>query len=139
MSDTDFWNRIRPAPYDDDPPERAELAAEIGYLRRELADVQGHSNTVATQEQPSTMLHAEVRRLTASVEAMRAALPPMLATIPDAAEALGVSISTVRRSIKSGDLPTRRLGRSVRVDLSRCRGLDGDDIARLARAARGGR
>ncbi len=41
--------------------------------------------------------------------------PPALLTIPDVAERLQVSIKTVRRWIVSGDLPTVRLGRQIRI------------------------
>jgi excisionase family DNA binding protein len=130
------WSRIRGVPDDDDPPDRAELVAEVAWLRRELA---GLHTQPERQEGPPALLVGEVRRLAASVEAMKASLPALLATIPEAAEALGVSVSTVRRGIKDGSIPYRRIGRSVRVDLSACKGLDADDVARLARAARSGR
>ncbi|GLR78896.1 helix-turn-helix domain-containing protein (plasmid) [Azospirillum oryzae] len=41
--------------------------------------------------------------------------PPALLTIPDVAERLQVSVKTVRRWIVSGDLPTVRLGRQIRI------------------------
>jgi excisionase family DNA binding protein len=90
--------------------------------------------------EPPTVLAGEVRRLASQIELMRAALPPLLATIPDAAEILGLSVSTVRRGVKDGSIPSRRFGqKGVRVDLTRCRGLDSTEIAQLARAARSGR
>ncbi len=36
-------------------------------------------------------------------------------TIPEVAEALRVSVPTVRRLIKSGDLPARQVGRQWRI------------------------
>ncbi|CAO3424258.1 helix-turn-helix domain-containing protein [Azospirillum endophyticum] len=41
--------------------------------------------------------------------------PPALLTIPEVADRLQVSIKTVRRWIVSGDLPTVRLGRQIRI------------------------
>lgn len=41
--------------------------------------------------------------------------PPALLTIPDVADRLQVSIKTVHRWIVSGDLPTVRLGRQIRI------------------------
>ncbi|WP_377805895.1 helix-turn-helix domain-containing protein [Azospirillum sp. A29] len=41
--------------------------------------------------------------------------PPLLLTIPDVADRLQVSIKTVRRWIVSGELPTVRLGRQIRI------------------------
>jgi excisionase family DNA binding protein len=43
--------------------------------------------------------------------------PPKLVTVADAAETLGVSEVTVRRRIKDGRLPSKRVGRAIRVDL----------------------
>lgn len=56
-------------------------------------------------------------RLTAAVEAMNRRAPALV-TIPQAAEALGVSTDTIRRRIKRGEIPHRRLGRAIRLDLS---------------------
>jgi excisionase family DNA binding protein len=135
VSDID-WTWIRGVPWEDDPLDRAELAAEIERLRCRLTQRSASNDRTA---EPASLLHAEIRRLAASVEMMRAALPPLLVTMDVAAETLGVSLSTIRRMISAGDLPSRRLGRSVRVDLSACKGLDGNDIARLAREARASR
>ncbi|AWB07302.1 excisionase (plasmid) [Azospirillum humicireducens] len=41
--------------------------------------------------------------------------PAALLTIPDVADRLQVSIKSVRRWIVSGDLPTVRLGRQIRI------------------------
>jgi excisionase family DNA binding protein len=40
---------------------------------------------------------------------------PVLRSIGQTAEHLGVSIKTVRRWVASGDLPSYRLGRSIRI------------------------
>lgn len=70
---------------------------------------------VAAQLAP---LRAELRQMTAEVQALRRALPPQLLTQAQAAEHLGLSLSTVRRRVKDGTLPSKRVGRSVRVDVS---------------------
>jgi excisionase family DNA binding protein len=62
-------------------------------------------------------LESELRRMSAEVEALRRALPPQLVTLPEAARHLSVSVATVRRRVKDGSIPSRRIGRSVRVDL----------------------
>lgn len=67
-------------------------------------------------------MRAELRRVTAELEALRRALPPQLVTMTEAAKRLDVSLSTVRRRVKDGELPSRNVGRSVRVDLSALRG-----------------
>jgi excisionase family DNA binding protein len=61
-------------------------------------------------------LHAEVAALRVLVEKLAG---PKLVTVAEAASRLGVSEVTVRRHIRSGRLPYKRFGRSVRVDLSR--------------------
>lgn len=72
----------------------------------------------------------------AKLEGVRAALPPALATIPEAAARFKVSVPTMRRWVKRGDVPTVRIGNTVRVDLSRLHGADARDVARLAAEAR---
>jgi excisionase family DNA binding protein len=132
------WNGIRGAPWEDDAPDRAELIAELEGLRREVADARRMPERSSTQQSPS-IVSGDLRRLAEKIDAISSRLPSLLVPIPDAAAALGVSVSTVRRGIKSGDLPHRKIGRSVRVDLSACKGLDANDIAQLARKARSGR
>lgn len=57
-------------------------------------------------------------RLTRAVEALR---PTVLVSVNEAARRLGVTSKTVRRRIRDGKLPVKRIGRAVRVDL---RGYD---------------
>lgn len=74
--------------------------------------------------------------LRADVEVMKSALPPLFKTIPEAAELFGVSIPTMRRWVKTGKVPTRTVENTVRVDVSRLRGVDAAEIARKAEEAR---
>ncbi len=71
----------------------------------------------------------------AKLESVRVALPPVLATIPEAATAFKVSIPTMRRWVKRGDVPTVKVGNTVRVDLSRLHGKDAATIASQAAEA----
>lgn len=82
-------------------------------------------------------LQAEVQRLAAEVAGLRRSLPPMLVSLPEAARALGVSLSTIRRRARDGSLPVRRVGRLIRVDLAAIRPLTGEEVAREARRLRG--
>ena len=77
--------------------------------------------------------------LTAKVEALRAASPPLLVTVQEAAAICKVSVPTMRRWVKGGQVPVVKVASTVRVDLSRVRGVDAKDIARMAREARGQR
>lgn len=81
-------------------------------------------------------LTREVASLRAEVSALRGALPPALLPIPDAAAALGVSVSTLRRRIRLGEVPVTHIGRSVRVDVSALRPSSHAEVVRLADAAR---
>jgi excisionase family DNA binding protein len=63
-------------------------------------------------------------------------LPSPLVTVEEAARVLGTSTATIRRWASAGEIPVLRVGRRIRVDLSKMRGRDQDDIARLARDAK---
>ncbi len=73
-----------------------------------------------------------MRALADTVGALRDAMPPMLVDIAEAAERSGVSVSTLRRRIRAGEIPVRRLGRRVRVDLARLAPLSESAAAQLA-------
>lgn len=81
---------------------------------------------------------AELRRVTAELEALRKALPPQLVSMPEAAKRLGVSLATVRRRVADRSLPSRRIGRTVRVDLSGLHTMPEAEVTRLATRARTG-
>lgn len=83
----------------------------------------------------STEALREVRRMAEELAMLRRSLPAPTGTIDDAARCWGLSVSSVRRAIKRGDVPVRRVGRRVLVDLSH-RPLGGDAVATLARIAR---
>lgn len=79
-----------------------------------------------------------LERIEGELVALRRAAGPRLVTVAEAAEALGVSTRTVARWIRAGEVPVRRIGRSVRVDLAALRPLGDADVAQLAHAAREG-
>ena len=81
-------------------------------------------------------LEAQVTALTEAVEGLRRAVPGSFVPVPEAARILGVSLSTMRRRIRVGEVPVKRIGRSVRVDLGALRPPADADVARLADAAR---
>lgn len=82
-------------------------------------------------------LKAGMEGLHAEVTLLREALPSMLVSVPEAAHRLGVSVATVRRLIKRGDVVATSVGRSIRVDVASIRAIDSTAVARLARQARG--
>jgi excisionase family DNA binding protein len=83
-----------------------------------------------------TPILLEMRQLAAAINSMNRCLPPALLDPGEAAKALGVSLSTVRRRIKDGTLPVRRIGRSLRVDLSALNPPAERDVICLAEVAK---
>ncbi len=83
-------------------------------------------------------LRAEVAELHAVLMSLRQAMPPMLVPVTVAAERLGVSVPTVRRLVRSGRLPSVKVGSSVRVDLATLRAVDDEEVTQLAAHARRG-
>jgi hypothetical protein len=83
-------------------------------------------------------LVSEIRELRATVEALRAASPPKLATVTELVRLGFGSPATVRRRIADGTYPCVRHGRSVRVDLAALKPIDPATVAALADAARRG-
>jgi excisionase family DNA binding protein len=81
-------------------------------------------------------LAEEVRGLKAEVAALRAVSPPRFGTVRDAARILLCSEQTVRRKVDLREIPSTRVGRSVRVDLTALRPTDPATVARLAVEAR---
>lgn len=81
-------------------------------------------------------MRADVGRLTAQVEAMRRAIPPVLVSMAEAARRLGLSVSTIRRRVRDGSLPSRRIGNALRVDLTGLHAVDEAEVVRLADRAR---
>jgi excisionase family DNA binding protein len=67
-------------------------------------------------------LDLRLARIEEALAALRRSTPSALVPVDEAARLLGLSVSTVRRQIKSGALPSRRIGRSVRIDLAALRG-----------------
>lgn len=66
----------------------------------------------------------------------RRALPSQLVTVKEASRVLGVHEDTIRRRIADGTIPSRKLGKLVRVDLSdAARGPSDDEVARTASRA----
>jgi excisionase family DNA binding protein len=58
-----------------------------------------------------------------------------LVSVHEAAERLGVSVNTVRRRVKSGEIPCTRIGKVLRLDLSKVRVLDQEEVEEMAQRA----
>jgi excisionase family DNA binding protein len=101
-----------------DEKRHIPVAREPVTARRPSSDVAG---LAALLQLPVEMqaLRSDVAQLRATVDQLRRALPPVLLSVHDAANALGVSTVTVRRMVRSGKLAHVRVGRSVKVDMTR--------------------
>jgi excisionase family DNA binding protein len=80
----------------------------------------------------------QLQDLTKAVRALEARLPPPLVSVRAAAKILDCSIATIRRKVAAGEVSYIRIGRTVRVDLSKLKTMDRYDVAELVgRAQRG--
>jgi excisionase family DNA binding protein len=80
-------------------------------------------------------LQDQVELLTAAIRSLERHLPAPLVSVQDAAERLGVSVNTVRRRVKSGDIPCTRIGKAVRIDLTKVRPLDQTEVDEMTERA----
>ncbi len=110
--------RREPVTVSFDERRHVPIARDAAPTKRAHADVSG---LAALLQLPIEMqaLRSDVMQLRATVEQLRRALPPVLLSVGDAANALGVSTVTVRRMIRAGRLAHVRIGRSVKVDLTK--------------------
>jgi excisionase family DNA binding protein len=115
-----------------------ELAADLGVAPGELvrlgAEALRRSRGFPGSPGPGAPLPVDAAALAREIAAV--VRLPSLVPVADAARLLRVSLSTMRRRIRGGDIPVRRIGRSVRVDLAALRPLGDGEVARLARASR---
>ncbi len=84
-------------------------------------------------------LRLELQRLAAEVSDLRQALPPLLVSVPIAAERLGVSLSTARRRVRDGEWLVRRDGRRVLVDLGTLHAKTNEELSDVPRSLRSDR
>ena len=80
-------------------------------------------------------LQGQVETLTAAVRTLARQIPAPLVSVHEAAERLGVSVNTVRRRVKSGEIPCTRIGKVLRIDLSKVRVLDEEEVEEMAQRA----
>ena len=80
-------------------------------------------------------LQDKVATLTVAIRSLERHLPAPLVSVHQAAERLGVSVNTVRRRVKSGEMPCTRIGKALRIDLTKVRPLDSEEILELATQA----
>lgn len=98
----------------------------LASLLDALADIPARQ---AKLEQQASQILGEI----ASIERR---LPPTLVGVSEAATICGVSIPTIRRWIKGGEIRSIKIGGTLRVDVSRLRGSDSAEVIHLASDAR---
>ena len=77
-------------------------------------------------------LEAQVSALTGALRGLEERLPARVVTVEEAAQHLSVSVQTIRRWCKAGQLPYVRRGRELRIDLTKVRAMDAAGVRRLA-------
>lgn len=89
----------------------------------------------AILDQHLAPVRRDLERVGRELEALRAALPPALVPLKEAAKRMGVSVKTARRRVDSGEWPARQDGdgKRILVDLGALRPMSEEKIARLAR------
>ena len=75
-------------------------------------------------------LEAQVTALTGAVRGLEERLPPRLVSVEEAAQHLSISVQTVRRWCKAGQLAYVRRGRQLRIDLTKVRAFTNDELRR---------
>lgn len=68
--------------------------------------------------------------------ALERRLPPQLGDVATVARLSGLSLATIRRRVKDGSIPSRKIGGRVLIDLGALRPTPTDEIAALAEQAR---
>jgi len=71
-----------------------------------------------TLEEVADGLYAELRRVSAQIEAVRKMLPPSVGSLRDAAKILHCDPSTVYRAFKRGEIAGRQIGGRILIDLA---------------------
>jgi excisionase family DNA binding protein len=107
-------------------------AGAVGIL-----DSSSHLRLGETQEL-IVGLKRQVDALTAEVSRLRERMPPQLVTVAEASKLLGVSVSTIKRKLRAGEIPSRHVGRSVRVDVSSYAAPSSSDVLAAKRCGGAG-
>lgn len=81
-------------------------------------------------------LEQQADRILGEIASIERRLPPALVGVAEAARLCSVSVPTMRRWIKSGEVPSIKIGGTLRVDVTRLRGADSSQVVRLASDAR---
>lgn len=76
-------------------------------------------------------LQEQVMALTGAVRSLEQRIPARVVSVEEAARHLSVSVQTIRRWCKAGALPYVRRGRELRIDLTKVKPLNRDDIRRM--------
>ena len=114
-------------------PQRARDDRDSGRGTQRLGPRRGEGDADDEEEMSRTgelviSLQGQVETLTAVVRTLARQIPAPLVSVHEAAERLGVSVNTVRRRVKSGEIPCTRIGKALRIDLTKVRVLDREEV-----------
>lgn len=109
-------------------------SAKVGP-RRSAEEPEEPEDKMSRTGELVVILQDQVEQLTVAIRSLERHLPAPLVSVQDAAERLGVSVNTVRRRVKSGHIPSTRIGKAVRIDLTKVRPLDQVEVSELAERA----
>ena len=77
-------------------------------------------------------LRDQIAQLSMEVRRLAQRLPAPYVDVATAAKTLGVCTKTVRRKIKTREIPSRRIGGAIRVDISALQPIGLTEVANLA-------
>jgi excisionase family DNA binding protein len=104
-----------------------QSATSTDPLRRTGATEQGVESPT---RELIVRLEAQVTALTGAVRGLEERLPARLVSVEEAAAHLSISVQTVRRWCKAGQLAYVRRGRELRIDLTKVRAVMDEDLRR---------
>jgi Flp pilus assembly protein TadD len=84
-------------------------------------------------------LEAKIDRQNEIIETLKTSTPGKLVTVAEGRRLTGFSDQTLRTYAKAGRIPSIRVGRAIRLDISALRGPDAATVQTLADASRASR
>lgn len=112
------------------------LSAEYAMTVTDLNGLASLFDAIADIPARQAKLEQQADRILGEIASIERRLPPALVGVAEAARLCGVSVPTMRRWIKTGEVASIKIGGTLRVDVSRLRGSDTAQVMRLASDAR---
>jgi excisionase family DNA binding protein len=81
-------------------------------------------------------MREQIAQLTIEVRRLASRLPSPFVDVSTAAQTLGVCEKTIRRKVKTREIPSRRIGGAVRVDISGMQAIGNPEMVHLTEGRR---